>query len=800
MPRYSLSIGNADIPIAETNKRISKELGRRLQQASPSTLIDSGGSVNQSYFSEQSITQDELRDIKQMRESGGIVAELMHLKALMNFGGGVTFDVQNNEESVVEQDGEEQTLEEWLNDTFDDIDSLILDLGKDALWYPYSACEVLETRAGGFSHIEPVQPWTLTPQTDDKGQILRWIQETKDGSKQAHQPSDITHFPLHKSSARDKTGISSVLQSEHEITQFRKHQHAINSAIEMHGFPQRHVKVGREGAAPIRDNELRRVRNLFDSRTVDSDTVFVTGQDVDIDTLEAENFDFTEVTENDIRQLALALGLPLELTNYGSDGLGSGKPAEFRMEMFKLQVKANQRNFCNIFIRDLLRPILEKYTRYDHQRNITMEIDDPLTTDREMAEIISKVGSFYETNEAREKLGLEPKEDLEGEYGKAATEQPPQPQGQDGIFAQTELADIADKYTENTELTESDFVPNQDVQDTVDEVLEFIDQNGLPNPDNQSEGATRANQLQNYAEDDEPLAFDYWQEIYNYHNRHRAQGNHQCDESSVDAEDVEGDFDKCYLDPGWFSSKTWGGDAGFEQAERIVTAVEDSEIEASDGHGHGHGDINFSNLPPWDRDLMQMHQQIWESGDKRLLDVPNGTETPEFVKERIRESILSGSIFNDFETVAGSDLQQLREYMLESLTDEGWTIDGVADQLMQLDGVESQDRAELIARTETASVVNSAREEGYQANDQADDKFYWTGAIDDRTTDACEWLIRQTNPNYGGTPVQLKDLQDLIAEAPEHDDSMQDDLARPKNYVVHPNERKTFTRAPSIDS
>ncbi|AFH23017.1 hypothetical protein OSG_eHP40_00250 [environmental Halophage eHP-40] len=82
---------------------------------------------------------------------------------------------------------------------------------------------------------------------------------------------------------------------------------------------------------------------------------------------------------------------------------------------------------------------------------------------------------------------------------------------------------------------------------------------------------------------------------------------------------------------------------------------------------------------------MQMHQQIWESGDKRLLDVPNGTNT-EFVKERIRESILSGSIFNDFETVAGSDLQQLREYMLDY--DEGWTIDGVADQLMQLDGVD----------------------------------------------------------------------------------------------------------------
>jgi len=40
----------------------------------------------------------------------------------------------------------------------------------------------------------------------------------------------------------------------------------------------------------------------------------------------------------------------------------------------------------------------------------------------------------------------------------------------------------------------------------------------------------------------------------------------------------------------------------------------------------------------------------------------------------------------------------------------------------------------------------------------------------------------------------------LIEEAPEHDPEMQDDIARPENYVVHPNERKTFTRQPTIDS
>jgi hypothetical protein len=132
--------------------------------------------------------------------------------------------------------------------------------------------------------------------------------------------------------------------------------------------------------------------------------------------------------------------------------------------------------------------------------------------------------------------------------------------------------------------------------------------------------------------------------------------------------------------------------------------------------------------------------------------------------------------------------------MRETLTSDGWTIDGLADQLEQLPGVGEQN-ARVIARTETASVLNSAREDGYREQGNADDTFYWTGVYDDgRTTDACQWLMDQTNPNHGGTPVGLDRLQELIDEAPTHDESMQDNLARPENYVVHPNERKTWVR------
>jgi len=38
-------------------------------------------------------------------------------------------------------------------------------------------------------------------------------------------------------------------------------------------------------------------------------------------------------------------------------------------------------------------------------------------------------------------------------------------------------------------------------------------------------------------------------------------------------------------------------------------------------------------------------------------------------------------------------------------------------------------------------------------------------------------------------------LKDLINEAWTHDDDMTENMARPDNYTVHINERKTFARA-----
>ena len=677
-------------------------------QGTPDTRIDSGGSVHSYQFDGQEITRDELREIKHIRESGGVIAMLMRAKALMNFGTGVEWVVENNDESAVSIDGETWTLREWLEDTFNDLDETVLDIGEDALWYPYGAAEIVETRGGAFSHVEPVEPWTILPVTDDKGNIIAWEQEIqgdRGATVETFDASDIIHFPINKASARDKTGISAILRSEEEIANFRENQQAIQSAIELHGFPQRHVKVGSEGSAPIRDNELRRIRNLFDSRTVDSDTVFVTGQDVDIEALEAENFDFGAVTENDMRLLSLALGMPLEFTNFGKDGLGSGAPAELRMTLFKLQVVANQRAYTNIWVRDVIRPILRDYTPFDHTRNLEMNLEDPMTGKDEMAELLSKVGDYYETNEAREALDLEPKDDLEGEYG------PPGDNGDDegmgGLF-QESVANELDKR----EL--------QDIEDMQEDIPEDFD---------------------------------------------------EC----VDYVVSESDMDE-------------------ESAEYVCGHMRDPDKTGTIENAAGGTD--FSQLPEWEAHLMEIHQQTWETDDTRLLDLPSDTVTPEFVKDRIRDAINSGAVFSDIETLTEGTIMDLRGFLKDELTDDGWTITGLTDELTEYDDTLSRSEAETIARTETASIANTAREQGYEEKGLVEDsKFYWSGSLDDRTTDACRWLIEKTNPFHGGTPVPLEELRELVEEAPTHDDELPDDIARPENWVVHYNERKTYTRA-----
>jgi len=84
------------------------------------------------------------------------------------------------------------------------------------------------------------------------------------------------------------------------------------------------------------------------------------------------------------------------------------------------------------------------------------------------------------------------------------------------------------------------------------------------------------------------------------------------------------------------------------------------------------------------------------------------------------------------------------------------------------------------------------------------EKFYWVGSLDDRTTDACMWLIggsdeadkiggsfSGTNPNHGGIPRSLDKLKELVQEAAKKDPDIDTDA---RKFTPHINCRKTYVR------
>ena len=216
--------------------------------------------------------------------------------------------------------------------------------------------------------------------------------------------------------------------------------------------------------------------------------------------------------------------------------------------------------------------------------------------------------------------------------------------------------------------------------------------------------------------------------------------------------------------------------------------------------GEGVTDQELQHAPEWDRPLLEMYRGVTdpESDPNRALVSFSSSGTPEFVLERIREAIMSGAIFSDIDDVADSDIMAFRQEFADTLGEDNFTLDDVTEAVMDFTG-ESRGQASVTAQTEVSSVLNTAREDGYQERGETDDGlFYWTGAEpgDDRQTEACRMLIERTNPFHGGEPVSLEELRSLLTWAASEDPDLDASMVRKDNWLIHIGERSTFVKAP----
>lgn len=383
---------------------------RRIMQE-PETFVEGGGNTDDSFHERFNRTRENLDEFESIYERGGPVAQLIDTRALMAFGTGVEFVSDDDRDIVGAVNGEQLSVTEWLDDAFDNLDDLLVQIGKDAYIYGDALGEIVENESGEFDRVELVNPKTMSPEWNDHGTIQTWEQEIKSTRGQwktrTFDPDAIAHLKLHRVGRRP-IGISLIEQNYDEIQRFASNQEAVQNALQLHGFPKYHIKVGKpDSAQVVNDPALRRVRKRF--RNFDEKTNWVTGRDIDIGQIDTGETHIEGITEHDLMVLAAGFGVPEEMA-----GLGRGSTeatAKVRLQSFERMARSEQRILADQFIEQVVRPVIARYSPFPRDIDLGVEFGDVVSDQTATAEWLAQFREYYTVDEVREKLGDTPAPD-----------------------------------------------------------------------------------------------------------------------------------------------------------------------------------------------------------------------------------------------------------------------------------------------------------------------------------------------------------------------------------------------------
>jgi len=181
----------------------------------------------------------------------------------------------------------------------------------------------------------------------------------------------------------------------------------------------------------------------------------------------------------------------------------------------------------------------------------------------------------------------------------------------------------------------------------------------------------------------------------------------------------------------------------------------------------------------------QARQPLWnDAGDM-----------PKFVKQLIEQALNSGAIYRgeyDARNVTGGAVKRYFDEKLDQPA--GWSRRSLIEDFADRFQISKKKAADTL-ETQLTNVLNEARAEGYEEQGDTDERYFaWTGPSDGSTTPECKWLKEQTNPRYGGTPVTLEELQELVKQARNGDVTGLDGYPEFEgaDWSVHYSERHSF--------
>lgn len=152
--------------------------------------------------------------------------------------------------------------------------------------------------------------------------------------------------------------------------------------------------------------------------------------------------------------------------------------------------------------------------------------------------------------------------------------------------------------------------------------------------------------------------------------------------------------------------------------------------------------------------------------------------------------VRANKIERHFEDISPTDAQVVAEVMCERLTEGGFSMRSIADEIMARTNLREERTFELV-NTESTAMSNLRRVQSYTEHRGSSDYVYqWSGPEDHRTTKICSG-IKGDIESRGGA-VSLDQLRSIIREhAKQHEDGTPD---RADEFVPHRECRHVLVR------
>ena len=314
-------------------------------KAEPAPKAVAAGGTARAYFAKVERTLEALQRYQTIYEQGGPIAEAIDAYALT---------VLSNGYRLEGDEGLARTTQERL-DSFE-FESVMYEGIVQALVLGDAFQECTRTRIGAnFLRVDLRDSTRFTVRQNPATGVVEGYSFLPPGEWDQSRAvplevADMVHLVIHRK-AGSPYGRSLIQRAYDDIMRDTKTAEGTAAAIERHGFPKFHVRVGAEGEEVAKE-DLDAIGTQFESLSAKHD--FVTCRDVEIGAIDTGGLPGADVFSNiSTSRLCAALGVPAEVL--GLDYKGSTEAtANVRLRVWYDKCAAIQRRVAPVYSQQVI--------------------------------------------------------------------------------------------------------------------------------------------------------------------------------------------------------------------------------------------------------------------------------------------------------------------------------------------------------------------------------------------------------------------------------------------------------------